>query len=244
MIMDFSSKPALETALNHRSIRKFTGEPIEPEMLEAILKAGQAASTSSYMQPTHIIRVTDIDMRKQLRAVGANQHYIETCAEFLVFCIDFAKHKQIAACAQTDWTEMTLMGAVDAGIMAQNIMLTAESLGLGGVYIGCLRDDINATDKILNLPENIVPLFGMCLGHPAQEPILRPRMPLDFVVSENVYRPLDAAAYEEYNNVVKDYYKRRSNLDLDFTTQVNNTLCQEVRPDILPFLNRKGLAKR
>ena len=132
------SKPALETALNHRSIRKFTGEPIAPEMLEAVLKAGQAASTSSFMQPVHIVRVTDIGLRQQLRAVGANQHYIETCAEFLVFCIDFAKHHAIAADAQTDWTEMTLMGAIDAGIMAQNVLLTAESLGLGGVYIGCL----------------------------------------------------------------------------------------------------------
>lgn len=238
------SKPALETALNHRSIRKFTGEPIAPEMLEAVLKAGQAASTSSFMQPVHIVRVTDIELRKQLRAVGANQHYIETCAEFLVFCIDFAKHKKIAADAQTDWTEMTLMGAIDAGIMAQNVLLTAESLGLGGVYIGCLRDDINATDRILNLPDNVVPLFGMCLGHPAQDPIMRPRMPLPCVVSENGYTPLNESTYAEYDKVVGDYYQRRSNLDLDFTKQVRATLCKEVRPDILPFLQRKGLTKR
>ncbi|VEJ21977.1 oxygen-insensitive NADPH nitroreductase [Neisseria animaloris] len=238
------SKPALETALNHRSIRKFTGEAIAPDMLDAVLKAGQAASTSSFLQSTHIIRVTDTDMRKQLRAVGANQHYIETCAEFLVFCIDFAKHKHIAPDAQTDWMEMTLMGSVDAGIMAQNVLLAAESLGLGGVYIGCLRDDINATDNILNLPENVVPLFGLCLGHPAQEPLMRPRLPTECVVSENGYRGLDDEVYTEYNAVVKDYYKRRSNLDLDFSRQVRDTLCHEVRPDVLPFLQRKGLAKR
>ncbi|OSI12220.1 oxygen-insensitive NADPH nitroreductase [Neisseria canis] len=242
--MEFTSKPALQTALNHRSIRKYTGEPIPAEMLEIILKAGQAASTSSFLQSAHIIRVTDMEMRKKLRAVGANQHYIETCAEFLVFCIDFAKHKQIAPDAQTDWTEMTLMGSIDAGIMAQNVMLTAESLGLGGVYIGCLRDDINATNEILNLPENVVPLFGMSLGWPAQEPMMRPRLPAECVVTENGYRPMDKAVYEAYNTQVKDYYKQRSNLDLDFTQQVRNSLCQEVRPDVLPFLQRKGLAKR
>ncbi|MDO4225928.1 oxygen-insensitive NADPH nitroreductase [Neisseria sp.] len=238
------SKPALETALNHRSIRKFTGEPIAPEMFQAVLAAGQAASTSSFMQLVHIVRVTDAEKRKQLRAVGANQHYIETCAEFLVFCIDLAKHKKIAPDAQTDWTEMTLMGAIDAGIAAQNVLLTAESLGLGGVFIGSLRDDINATDRILALPENVVPLFGMCLGHPAQDPIMRPRLPAACVVSENGYTPLDDALYAGYDATVADYYQRRSNLDLNFTKQVRNTLCHEVRPDILPFLQRKGLAKR
>ncbi|MCS4533136.1 oxygen-insensitive NADPH nitroreductase [Neisseria montereyensis] len=238
------SKPALETALNHRSIRKFTEEPITAEMLEAILKAGQAASTSSFMQPVHIIRVTDTEKRKQLRAVGANQHYIETSAELLVFCIDFAKHKKIAEDAQVDWTELTLMGAIDAGIMAQNVLLTAESLGLGGVYIGALRDDINSFDRVLDLPEHVVPLFGMCLGHPAQDPIMRPRWPLTCVISENGYKPLDEKVYEEYDELISDYYKRRSNLDLNYTKQVRATLCHEVRPDILPFLQRKGFAKR
>lgn len=239
-----ASKPALETALSHRSIRKFTGEPVAPEILEAVLKAGQAASTSSFMQLVHIVRVTDPEKRKQLRAVGANQHYIETSAEFLVFCIDMAKHKKIAPDAQTDWTEMTLMGAIDAGIAAQNVMLTAESLGLGGVYIGSLRDDIETTDSILGLPDHVVPLFGMCLGHPAQDPIMRPRLPAACAVSENGYTPLDDTLYAEYDATVADYYQRRSNLNLNFTKQVRATLCHEVRPAILPFLQRKGLAKR
>ncbi len=242
--MTLHSKPALETALSHRSIRKFTGEPIAPEMLDAILQAGQAASTSSFLQTTHIVRVTDPEKRKQLRAVGANQHYIETSAEFLVFCLDLAKHKQIAPDAQTDWTEMTLMGAIDAGIMAQNVLLAAESLGLGGVYIGSLRDDIRATNAILDLPEQVMPLFGMALGHPAQGPIMRPRLPQECVVSENGYRRLDEDKLNAYNEVVKAYYKERSNLDLDWTQQVKNALCHPIRPDILPLLNEKGLAKR
>ena len=242
--MTLHSKPALETALSHRSIRKFTGEPIAPEMLDVVLQAGQAASTSSFLQTTHIVRVTDPEKRKQLRAVGANQHYIETSAEFLVFCLDLAKHKKIAPDAQTDWTEMTLMGAIDAGIMAQNVLLTAESLGLGGVYIGSLRDNIRETNAILDLPEQVMPLFGMALGHPAQDPIMRPRLPQECVVSENGYRPLDDGKLDTYNEIVKTYYKERSNLDLDWSQQVKNALCHPIRPDILPLLNEKGLAKR
>ena len=127
------SAPVLQTALAHRSIRKFTGTPIAPEQLAAILEAGRAASSSSFLQAVHIVRITDPEIRKSLRAVGSDQHYIETCAEFLVFCMDFAKHKQIAPDAQVGWSEVALIGAIDAGIMAQNMILAAESLGLGGV---------------------------------------------------------------------------------------------------------------
>ena len=74
------SAPVLQTALAHRSIRKFTGAPIAPEQLAAILEAGRAASSSSFLQAVHIVRITDPEIRKSLRAVGSDQHYIETCA--------------------------------------------------------------------------------------------------------------------------------------------------------------------
>lgn len=238
------SKPVLETALSHRSIRKFSAEPVAPEMLAAALEAGRAASSSSFLQAVHIIRVTDVEIRKGLRAVGADQHYIETSAEFLVFCMDFAKHRQIAPDAQTDWTEVTLIGAIDAGIMAQNVMLAAESMGLGAVYIGSLRNDVGRVAELLDLPAHTMPLFGMCLGHPAQDPIERPRLPLGCVVSENRYQAMSADDFAAYNAVLGDYYRRRSNLDLDWTAQVRNTLCREVRPDILPFLRKQGFAKK
>lgn len=60
--------------------------------------------------------------------------------------------------------ELTLIGAVDAGIMAQNCLLAAESMGLGGVYIGGLRNSPNEVDTLLNLPPYTAVLFGMCLG--------------------------------------------------------------------------------
>ena len=145
--MTLNSRPALQTALAHRSIRRFTAEPVSDEMLSAVLEAARASSTSSYLQNGSIIRVTDIAVRKELRAVcaaegGAGHAYVEHCAEFLVFCIDAARHHALDDAVQTDWTEVLLIGAIDAGIMAQNMVLTAESLGLGAVYIGSIRNDI------------------------------------------------------------------------------------------------------
>ena len=195
-MMMLDSKPALATALNHRSIRKFTDQPISKEMLEAVIQAGQMASTSSFMQAVSVIRVTDPALRAQIRQICANayqgklgHHYVENCAEFLVFCIDTERYRQLAADIQIDWTEVLLTGAVDVGIFAQNVLLTAESLGLGGVFIGSIRNNTAEISHLLGLPQGVVPITGMCLGYPDQDPAMRPRLPLHTVVSENAYRP-------------------------------------------------------
>ena len=195
--MTLNSLPALDTALAHRSIRRFTEQPVPAEMLTA-------ASTSSYQQNNIVIRVSDREIRKELREIcasegGMGHAYVEHCAEFLVFCIDAARHHTVDAQVQTDWTEVLLTGAIGAGIMAQNVVLAAESLGLGAVYIGSIRNDIARVGELLGLPVHTVPLFGLCLGYPDQQPLQRPRLPLDTLVSENRYRPASAEVLAAYN---------------------------------------------
>ncbi|MDO4997190.1 MAG: oxygen-insensitive NADPH nitroreductase [Neisseria sp.] len=247
--MSLNSRPALETALAHRSVRRFTEEAIAPETLNAILQAGLMASTSSYLHNVSIIRVTDKEKRKELRAVsamagGGGHAYVEHCAEYLVFCMDAARHHALVPSAQTDWTEVSLIGAIDAGIMAQNIVLTAESLGLGAVYIGSLRNDSKKVIEILQTPEHVMPLFGVCLGYPNQETNQRPRLPVEVLVSENTYQPASESALQAFNETVKQYYHERSNLDLDWQRQIAANLGKEVRPEMRETLNQQGFAKR
>ncbi|WP_038333941.1 oxygen-insensitive NADPH nitroreductase [Kingella kingae] len=246
-----NSKPTLETAFAHRSIRKFSDEPISAEMFDAIIHAGQMASTSSFMQAVSIVRVTDRAIRAQIREVCANayqgklgHHYVENCAEFLVFCVDTARHTQLVPDAQIEWTEVLLTGAVDVGIFSQNVLLAAESLGLGGVFIGSLRTDMTTISKLLDLPHGVMPMVGMCLGHPAQEPVQRPRLPVTVVVSENRYRPASADELAQYDEVVHQYYLTRSNMDLTWSQQIAANLRGEVRPNALAYLQSQGFAKK
>ncbi|MDK4613116.1 oxygen-insensitive NADPH nitroreductase [Kingella kingae] len=246
-----NSKPTLETAFAHRSIRKFSDEPISAEMFDAIIHAGQMASTSSFMQAVSIVRVTDRAIRAQIRKVCANayqgklgHHYVENCAEFLVFCVDTARHTQLVPDAQIEWTEVLLTGAVDVGIFSQNVLLAAESLGLGGVFIGSLRNDMTTISKLLDLPHGVMPMVGMCLGHPAQEPVQRPRLPVTVVVSENRYRPASADELAQYDEVVHQYYLTRSNMDLTWSQQIAANLRGEVRPNALAYLQSQGFAKK
>ncbi len=236
----------IQTILNHRSIRKFSEQSIEKAQLDTIIQAGLAASSSSMLQVVSIIRVTDPEKRVLLAELAGNQTYVASAAEFLVFCIDYQRHATINPNVQADFTELTLIGAVDSGIMAQNCLLAAESMGLGGVYIGGLRNNAEQVDELLGLPENAAILFGMCLGHPEQNPEIKPRLPAKVIVHENQYQPLNVADIETYDQSMHDYYANRSSNQKQSTwsQEVTTKLAGESRPHILPYLNKKGLAKR
>ena len=133
--MSIKSLPDLETALAHRSIRKFSDKPVLPEILAALMDAGRMASTSNHLQCVSVIRITDAAIRAGIRRAASDMAYVTECPEFLLFCVDFHKHHLLLPEAQTDWAEALLIGAVDTGIMAQNVLLVAESLGLGGASI-------------------------------------------------------------------------------------------------------------
>ncbi|MEX3071433.1 oxygen-insensitive NADPH nitroreductase [Vibrio alginolyticus] len=236
----------IETILSHRSIRKFSSQPIAKKQLDTIIQAGLAASSSSMLQVVSIIRVTDSQKRAQLAQYAGNQSYVASAAEFLVFCIDYQRHATINPNVQADFTELTLIGAVDSGIMAQNCLLAAESMGLGGVYIGGLRNNAQQVDELLGLPKNTAILFGMCLGHPEQCPEIKPRLPAKVIVHENQYQPLNVADIDTYDQTMHEYYASRSSNQKQSTwsQEVTTKLAGESRPHILPYLNKKGLAKR
>jgi nitroreductase len=250
-----SSKPALETILNHRSIRKFTEQPISEELLRTLFEAGMAGSSSGFLQSASIIRVTDKQLRYEIRRICADAQdakegekyghpYVEHCAELLIYCMDNQRHLQVVPNAQIDWTEVTLVGAIDSAIMAQNLLVAAESLGLGGVYLGSVRNDINRLSELLQLPAGVVPMFGMALGYPDQDPAMRPRLPVELVVSTNKFESASKEAVEAYNDTMKAYYVERGQPGMDWTKQVMNYLDKPARPAILPYLNKQGYAKR
>ncbi|EGX19995.1 oxygen-insensitive NADPH nitroreductase [Escherichia coli STEC_S1191] len=131
--------PTIELICGHRSIRHFTDEPISEAQREAIINSARATSSSSFLQCSSIIRITDKALREELVTLTGGQKHVAQAAEFWVFCADFNRHLQICPDAQLGLAEQLLLGVVDTAMMAQNALIAAESLGLGGVYIGGLR---------------------------------------------------------------------------------------------------------
>lgn len=198
--------PTIDLLRSHRSIRHFTDDDISDAQREAIIAAAQGTSSSSFLQCTTIVRITDKSLRESLATLSGGQKHVARAAEFWVFCADFNRHLQICPDAQLGLAEQLLLGVVDTAMMAQNALTAAESLGLGGVFIGGLRNNIEPVTELLKLPQHVLPLFGLCLGWPADNPDIKPRLPASLVVHENQYQPLDTDVLSQYDEQLAQYY--------------------------------------
>lgn len=242
--------------MNHRSIRKFTQDPIADTTMHAIIKAAQMASTSSNVQAYSVITIKDKGLREQLMKHSGNQAYVAECPVFLVWCADLYRLRKASEkhsdnteekSDYADSTENFLVATVDATLAAQNAAVAAESLGLGVVYIGGIRNQIEQVSELLNLPELVYPLFGMCIGVPDQSLITRPRLPLEGVLHTDSYQveKIDRGI-ESYDEVYTEYMHERSGgkVNTSWSVQMSSKLENAGRLHMKDFLNSKGLMKR
>lgn len=202
--------------MNHRSIRKFKQEPVSKDQLVTIVRAAQMASTSSNMQAFSVIHISDREKRSQLAALAGNQAYVEECPVFLVWCADLYRLKTASGFGEGEGyigtTENLVVAVTDTALAAQNAVVAAESMGLGAVYIGGIRNNIKAVSTLLQLPEYVIPMYGMCLGYPDQSPSIRPRLPYESVLHEDVYSADDyEALIQAYDATMKQYMLDRTN---------------------------------
>ncbi len=232
---------------SHCSIRKYSDRLISQELVEALIEAGQCAATSSFIQACTVIQVDNPETREKLCNCAAGQPYVKKAPVFLVFCADMKRHQ--LACDMhnnpmlSGFTEQFLTASVDCALFAQNVLISAESLGLGGCYIGAIRNQIADVAKILGLPELVYPVFGLCLGYPAQDPEPKPRLPLPVVLKQERYDDSsDMELIDEYDNAVRHYYNTRTDgtKDNSWSEQISEMLAKEARPHMLSFLQSKG----
>ncbi|MBU2863412.1 oxygen-insensitive NADPH nitroreductase [Reinekea forsetii] len=236
---------------SHRSIRKFTEEVVPQEQLEQWIQAGQAAATSSFIQACTVIQVDQGDQRNVLAHLAADQQYVSEAPVFLVFCADMRRHQEACDLHQADmhkgYTEQFLTASLDVGLFAQNVVVAAESEGYGICYIGALRNNIEAVSKLLELPDLVYPVFGLCIGKPAQNPEVKPRLPLPVVLKKNTYTQTgDVEAMASYDAQVQSYYQQRTgnNKAATWTSQIADMLQKEARPHMLRFLRSKGFLEK
>jgi FMN reductase (NADPH) len=228
----------------HRSIRKFTDEAVTQDQLNAILTAAQAASTSSNMQAFSVIGITDVELRNQLAVLAGNQAYVSQCPLFLVWCADLRRYEQAVHrhgdSPVTGNAENFIIATVDTALAAQNAAIAAESLGLGVVYIGGIRNNPAEVSQLLGLPRLVYPVFGMCVGMPDQEPLHRPRLPQEAVYHENRYTD-NPEAIDVYDETIRGYMKDRTGGKVD-TTWSKEMAAKALRPreHMKSFLRTQG----
>lgn len=237
----------IELLKNHKSIRKFKDEKVDEDKIRTIIESAQSASTSSFIQGYTIIRVDDEKNRDEIATLSGDQKYIRECPLFLVFCADLKRLYKTGEMNDVDiekgFTEPFIIATVDAALAAQNAMVAAESMGLGGVYIGGIRNNPERICEILGIPENVYPVFGMCLGHPNHDPEVKPRLPLEVVFKKDRYDDSnDEEIIREYDEKIKEYYIRRTKgrREDTWSGQLADKVGNELRPHMKDFLEKKG----
>jgi nitroreductase len=191
---DHTLNPTLETLLEHRSVRSYQDKALAANTLELLVAAAQSASTSSNLQSWSVVAVEDPARKDRLARMAGNQEHIRACPLFLVWLVDLARLDALGARRglardSLDYLELLMVGIIDASLAAQNAALAAESLGLGIVYIGGMRNQPEAVAAELGLPVRTFAVFGMCIGHPSPEKVatVKPRLPQQAVLHREKY---------------------------------------------------------
>lgn len=240
----------IKTQLEHRTIREFKNQEISAEIFELLMEVARRTATSTSMQACSIIRVTDTDLKSHIAGI-CKQEYVARAPELLIFIVDQYRNNQIAQeknCIVENAGDMDRFFAAftDACVMAQNVVVAAESIGLGTVYLGSILNDSGKICELLNLPELTFPVVGLALGYPNQNPQLKPRMDMKLRVFENNYEYFDSYLDEikEYDKEMSTYYDlREPNKPVDsFSDQVIHRLkyCNPRRQEILNIVRKQG----
>ncbi|MEV0064059.1 NADPH-dependent oxidoreductase [Nocardia sp. NPDC050718] len=200
--------PVLEVLHSHKSVRRYLPDPVSPATIRLLVSAAQSAATSSNLQVWSVVEVRDPARKARLAEIAGGQEHIVQAPVLLVWTADFARLRQLAddrgvPLEGADYLESSYVGFVDAALAAQNAVVAAESLGLGTVYIGALRNDPERVAAELGLPDHVFAVFGLVVGHPdpAEGTRVKPRLPQAAVLHQETYdlagQPAAIDAYEE-----------------------------------------------
>ena len=222
-MVDLNTRPSapiendtIATQLGHRTIRAFTDRALTEEELTTLFEVARQTASSSFLQQCTILRITDPEVREKLHQASGQPYVGGTKGELLVFVADQYRNARIREEAGIEDTplhtvNLFLTALHDALLSAQNVVVAAESMGLGTCYLGSIHANPELVIEALNLPKLTFPVLGLLIGHPDQSPQYKPRLPLSVTVADNTYPCLDSyeEALAEYDQAITEYYDLR-----------------------------------
>ncbi|HHU18061.1 MAG TPA: NADPH-dependent oxidoreductase [Clostridiales bacterium] len=236
--------------LNHTSIRKYKDKPIDRDTVDMIIKCAQMAPTSSHFQAYTIIEVRDRKKIDTLYEVSGGQRWVKEAPLVLLFCADLYRGSEYFE--NTDKavfgnTECYTVAVIDAAIAMQKAFIAAQSLGLGGVVVGGIRNDVAVLSDQFKLPDMVAPLFLLCLGYPDETPGLKPRLPQEEIHKIDYYdNSRQSQNIEAYNETMKQYYIDRTGGETSdrWTEHCGKALMSKTRDDVGVKFRKKGMLLR
>ena len=187
----------IDIMLNRKSIRKYKPEVPSEEILETIVRSGQQAPFAYQSCSLLLCRQSE-------------KHPYKAPWMFTV-CADSHKFEKIMAkrgwkMSMNDLTYL-LLALQDAAYVAENMVIAADSLGLGSCYIGAAPFKADQIAAEYDLPQRVFPLVQLVIGYPAENPQPRPRFPLDYFLFEEKYPELSEEQVDRAMQTMDAGYK-------------------------------------
>jgi nitroreductase len=140
------------------NIRSFTDQTVPPESLRKLLQAAMAAHSAGDERPWHFVVIEDLATRERMADIHPFAHMVPQAPIVILVCGDLTLQKYSGF-----WVQ-------DCAAATENVLIEAQSLGLGAVWLGIypIEGRVQSFRKLLALPPHVIPFALIPIGHPAE----------------------------------------------------------------------------
>jgi nitroreductase len=195
--------------IKRRSVRVFKDQEVRQEIINKLFDVANNCPSGGNIQPLSIITIQTVEGREKLGNLIGSQPWVKNAPLLMIFCIDFYRIKKWASISQVDFQgekalSHFLIAYADLMCAAQKVVITAESLGLGSVYIGTIQGLVDEIREFFSIPKLVLPLMLLCLGYPESIPGTIPKLNRNIITHKEKYTILSDA---EIHNAYEDMYR-------------------------------------
>lgn len=214
---DLPGLDELARIAGHCSHRKYAKHEVDADLLKLLFACALSAPSKSDLQQADIIHVADRAKVEAIAGLIPDMPWIKDAPVFLVFCGNNRRIRQIGEWRgktfANDHLDHFMNAAVDAGIVMTTFIRAAEAVGLGACPISAVRNHPHEVSRLLELPEWVFPVAGLCVGYPAAAGRISARLPLDVTVHVDRYDETNLKekidAYDRRRDTLQPYRKQR-----------------------------------
>ena len=196
----------VQALLNRRVIRKYKTNPISEQTMALLLSAAQSAPTKSNLQQYSIVIIRDPEVRNAVSELVPSMPWVRNAPVIAIFLGDVRRIRRLAEIRghtyQNNNADTFMNATVDAALAMQCFITAADYLGLGTCPISYVRNRIDDLAEILDLPDGVFPISGLCVGYPDDAGYVSMRLPQKVVVHQDLYND------DDLETDVKDYDDR------------------------------------
>ena len=201
----------------HRTHRRYLTGDVAPDLLRLLCACALSAPSKSDLQQGEILIVRDKVRRNTIADLLPDMPWLRQAPVFLVFLANGGRLPLVSQMRgkpfPNDHLDLFFNAVVDASIVLATFVRAAEAVGLGCCPISVIRDHARVIGELLELPEKVVPVAGLCVGWPAEQGAITQRLPLSLTLREERYVEGDLAgeidAYDRRRAALRPYRSQR-----------------------------------